>query len=926
MQHPAPFSSALRLGLVCAALLLAACDAKSPAALIASGKDFAAKRDYPAAIIQFKAALQLDLTSNEARVQLGKALLDSGDPTAATVELTRALEGKAPTNEVLPSLAAALVQSVSYKKLVTAYGETVLQDRQAQADLKTQVAMAWAALGDRARSEAAIAAALSAVPGHASASILNARMLAGQGKFDEAVALVDEVLSKEQANPEAWLLRGELLNFHKRDAKAAEAAFQRAIASRNGFIAAHSAVIALRLRQRDVDGAKAQAEKLRQVAPNHPHMVLVDAQLAYASGQHGRARELAQALLRVYPDHEDALVLAGAAESKLGSPVQASAHLNKVLNLSPGLDGARLNLAEVEIKLGQYTKALATLKPLLTSQPPLPGAFALAGDAELRLGNAVVAERHFTQAARLDPADVRLQTAAAVSRMSTGNAAQGLSELEAIAKASKETYADEALFAARVKRREFDAALQVLDGLERKASAKAAHHEMRGRVHLARKDFRAARGALEQALQLDPALYAAVASLAYLDLLENKAAQAMQRIQAVVAADPRNTVALVALAEMKARNGAPVVEVKKLFADAVAASPSDPEPRLKLIEFNLRKRQYKDALAAAQDALAALPGNVRILEAAAHAQTTAGNLEQAANTYRRLAAAIPDSAVPYLRLGEVYSVSGLRDQALAAISKALEIAPDLAEAQVALINALLSSGRPTSALEYAVRRKQAKPGQPSGYSLEALYHARRNDNNAALAALREGALRTNNSELAGKYFSLLLKTGRTADADRFGAGWIKQHPEDAAFEYLLSVADIARGDLRTAESRLRRVVAAYPNNVLALNNLAWVLVTSGRGGALPYAQRAVDLEPDRPELMDTLALALEADKQLGPALDMQKRAVEFAPDNHGLRLGLARLALASGDRSLARDELKRLQALGSTFPQQAAVEKLLHSL
>ena len=130
-----------------------------------------------------------------------------------------------------------------------------------------------------------------------------------------------------------------------------------------------------------------------------------------------------------------------------------------------------------------------------------------------------------------------------------------------------------------------------------------------------------------------------------------------------------------------------------------------------------------------------------------------------------------------------------------------------------------------------------------------------------------------------------------------------------------------------AEARLRRVVAMYPTNTLALNNLAWVMVQNGQAkGALPYVQRAIQLAPEAAALLDTLATALAADKQIAQALDVQKRAVEMVPGDNVLRLGLGRLAVQAGDKTLARTELQRLQALGPSFGGQAEVTKLLQGL
>ena len=60
------------------ALLLGACGGDSPESLIASGKEYLAKSDSKAAVIQVKNALQQNPNLAEARFLLVRALLDGG--------------------------------------------------------------------------------------------------------------------------------------------------------------------------------------------------------------------------------------------------------------------------------------------------------------------------------------------------------------------------------------------------------------------------------------------------------------------------------------------------------------------------------------------------------------------------------------------------------------------------------------------------------------------------------------------------------------------------------------------------------------------------------------------------------------------------------------------------------------------------------
>lgn len=909
-----------------ALLLLVACAGKSPAALVASGKDFAAKNNHPAAILQFKSALQLDPRAGEVRVLLGESLLASGNAAVAILELNKALDNQVAAAKVLPTLSKALLQAGQYKTLVSTYGNLKLDDASAQAALKANLATAWGALGDREMTVAETAASLAAMPEFAPAVMLKARLLAGNRQFDEAVAIVDGALARDARLPEAWVLRGEILYFGKGDMQGALRAYRQAVTVEASHVPAHAAIIAAHIRARDIAGAKAQALALRAVAPGHPHTMLVDAQLAYMDGQLQRARELVQNLLRVSPEHVNVLILAGAVEYGLGAVSQAAAHFGKALQLYPQLDVLRTNLAEVEIRLGQYAAALETLKPMLAANPPKAAALSLAGDAELRLGNAAAAESYLVAAAQQDPSNIRRQTEAAATRLWSGDGSAALSELKALSEKSTETYADEALLAAHMKRREFDAALASLDVMSRKQPGSAALLELRGRVQMQRGDLAAARQAFEAARKTDPALAAALIGLAEIDAREGQPEAALQRLQAGLVAAPKSAAIMLALADLKARQGAPVEEVTKVLAEAVAAAPHVAEPRLRLIGYSLRKRLFKDALAAAQDALVALPADHLVLQAVGRAQMQAGDLEQAMTTLRRLASVAPNSAPAHMLLAEAYSASGRTDQAEAAINKALEINPSLPSAQAALMDVYLSSGRRQSALQVVGRIKSQRPNDALGYALESLYHVRLKNTEAAIGSLRAGLARADSSELAVRLFGLLLQAQRPAEAHEFGLRWMQGHPQDSAVEYLMSMSDISRQDYKSARQRLTRVLAAMPDNAPALNNMAWVLVKSRAQGAVAFGRRARELMPDRPEFMDTLALALAAEGQIGPALEMQKQAVERAPTDNSLRLNLASLAALAGDKRLARQELTRLQQLGAVFKAQDEVTALLRDL
>lgn len=100
------------------ALVLSACGADSPETMLASAKDYLAKNDNKAAVIQLKNALQNNPDLAEARFLLGKALLEDGNLTGAEVELRKAADLKYPADQLVPLQARTLLALGQAKKVV----------------------------------------------------------------------------------------------------------------------------------------------------------------------------------------------------------------------------------------------------------------------------------------------------------------------------------------------------------------------------------------------------------------------------------------------------------------------------------------------------------------------------------------------------------------------------------------------------------------------------------------------------------------------------------------------------------------------------------------------------------------------------------------------------------------------------------------
>ena len=906
-------------------LLLAACT-DDPQAMLASAKDYLAKNDNKAAIIQIKNVLQSSPDLPEARYLLGNALLESRDPIGAETELRKALDLKHPQDIVVPRLAKALLAQGQARKLTDEFAKTELGQPPANASLQMSLASAYALQGKSELSEAALNAALLAQPGYTPALIERARQKAGQGDADGALAMADELIGKSRESYEGWKLKGDILLFGKSNVTDALVAYQKAVEIKPDFLAGHAAVITILLQQGNLAEAQTEIDQLKKFAASHPHTKYLEAQLAYQKKDFKLARDLAQQAMKSDSGNIQGLQLAGAIEFQANSLLQAEAYLSRAVQAAPKLALARRLLVATYLRSGQPGKAMTALLPGLNRESVDPELLSVAGEVYLQNGDVAKAEEYFAKAAVQNPKDGSKRTSLALTHLLRGSVDTAFQELQDIALTDTGPTADLALIGVYLKRQEFDKALKAIDGLEKKQPDKPLAAYLRARTLLAQGGTAGARRSLEQAVSIDPDYFPAVAGLAGLDMADKKPDDAKKRFETMLIKDPKNGQALLALAGLAERSGAAKDEVAKLIGNAVSANPTDVASRLLLIDFHLRNKDVKLAASAAQNAVSALPASPEILDALGRTQQASGEANQAIATYNKLARIQPLSPQPYMRLAEAYMGEKNKEAAAQSLRKGLEIEPDLLEAQRALIVLDVDAKKFQDALATARTVQKQRPKEAVGYLLEGDIAASQKNWDSAVAAYRVGLKQVNSSELALKLHSALLAFGKSAEADKFASAWQKDNPKDASFLFYLGDRALERKDYGRAEKNYAAVVSLQPENAIAYNNLAWVSGKLNKDGAIAYAEKANTLIPNQSAFLDTLAMLLSEKGDYAKAVELQNKALALQPLNSLFKLNLAKIQIKGGKKDLARKELEELSKLGDKFPSQAEVSILLTGL
>ncbi|MDP2809144.1 MAG: PEP-CTERM system TPR-repeat protein PrsT [Rhodocyclaceae bacterium] len=908
-----------------AALLIGGCGGGSAEEMIASAKGYLEKNDHAAAIIQLKNALASNQNSAEARFLLGRALLDSGDPVSAEVELRKAVETGYPAGKVTPLLARALLAQGQFKKVLDEMSGGPTASPEDLADLKTTIGLSHAMQGRMDAASAAFDAALAAKGDHAPALLGLARLKTLGRDMAGAQAIIDDILAKSPRNADAWHFKAELLRMGGNAAEAVQA-YQKVVEIKPQAISAHAALIMSHLREQKADLAGKQLDAMQKVAAKHPLTLYMQGLVAFGRKDLPAVRSAMEALLKMYPDNPQGLQLAGIAAYEARSDIQAQEYLAKALQKAPGLDFGRRILVMSQLRGGQPARALATLRPVLQGSETGAAWLALAGEAYMQSGDAKSAEEFFVRAAKSDPKDRRTQTALAMARMQMGRVDQAFTDLEQIAAADSGVSADMALIASSMQRKQFDKALKAIANFEKKQPDNPAVHNLRGGVLLGKGDSDGARKNFEKALSVSPAYLPAATSLARMDLAAKKPDQARQRFESVLAKDPKNVQAMLALAELRTRSGAGADEVAGLIGKAVAAAPDDPTPRLALIGLHVSAKDSGKALTAVQEAMAALPDRPEILDVAGRVFQLTGDTNQALATYGKLAILLPTAAHPYLRMAEIQVAAKNKDGARGSLAKGLSLQPDSLPMQRAMIIIDVADKRFDEALAMARNIQKARPKEAAGHILEGDIHLAQKAWPQAAVAYRAGLKAAPATDLAERLHAVLMIGGQAAEAAGFVDSWLKAHPKDNAFRMFIADSANKRKDYGAAVAQYRAMLAAAPDNPALLNNLAWSLGQMKDPKAIAYAEQANKLAPNQPAIMDTLGMLLIEQGNAERGLELLAKAVASAPQAAEIRLNHARALLKAGKKSAAKQELEVLAKLGDKYPAHAEVTALLKGL
>jgi len=919
MANLRSYLSVVSLALITA---LTGCNSEDPDKFLESGKSFLEKRDFRAAIIELKNAIQAAPQNGEARFLLAQALMETGQYRDAEIELRKAADAGHDPNLVEPALVEAMRGLGESEKALELATQSTVTEPAAKAKMKAMEGSIVLGRGKVEEARQAFNDALELDASNRDAKLGLARIATVDGGIEEAGKQVDALLAQSPTFVDALLFKAQLLEAQGKSPEAIEA-LGKAVDERPNAIAPHLSLVPALLRSGDVAGARSRVNAFKKAARDSVAPLYLDALVLSAEGKTNEARDAARNALKYAPDYPPLLTLAGTLAMQQRNLVEAEDHLTKAAKAVPNSYAQRL-LVGTLLQAGKAGRAREFLDPLLKARPEDPGLLSLAAEIAMSEGNYKEATGLYSKALAADPKNVVRQTRLGQAFIGSGNVDEGVQVLEAAAgSGSQNIQADLSLIALHMNRRETDKAKAALDELLTKQPDNPIVHNMKGLVLLATRDNEGARKSFERALQLQPTFFPAAANLAQLDVRKGDQKAALGRYRAILEKDPKQEQALLATILMLQQSNAMPAQVEDALNQAVEANPSSIRSHLARINYMLGQRRFQDAVTAAQNAVAVVPDSPQLLEALGRAQLAAGDSNQALGSFGKLATLQPDATRPLVLLAEAHVASKNWDSARSNLRKALEMEPGSRTIMLSMVGLESFAGNEDKAVEAARQIQKLYPKEAVGYTAEVDVYANAKRMKDVEATLRSAMEKVADVNVVARLWTVLYQQKRMTEADALVRDWTSRNPKNPSLQNYIASRYTQQENWQEVARWNRESLKVTPDSPATINNLAWALAQMKDPSAVQHAEKALSLAPNSPAILDTLGWIHMQNGDSQKAAELLRKAHELAPSQPLIRLHFAEALVKAGEKKEARAHIEELNKLPDDSPIRQEAQKLL---
>jgi cellulose synthase operon protein C len=295
----------------------------------------------------------------------------------------------------------------------------------------------------------------------------------------------------------------------------------------------------------------------------------------------------------------------------------------------------------------------------------------------------------------------------------------------------------------------------------------------------------------------------------------------------------------------------------------------------------------------------------------------------------RLITIAPDRALGYVKLGQLRVIQKKLDEAEKLFRQGMSHEPDSFEALEGLMDVAFQKNKPVDGLHMVQTAIDKYPNNSKLYLLQAQALVKNKQQHEAEQALeRATQLDSQNVNAIVLLAELQAERGARDQAIASYQRAIGLSPNALSVQVALGGLYESSGNWQTAQALYQKVLAAQPDNPVAANNLAYILLEHGGNAnvALSLAQVARRGLPTSPNTADTLGWAYYQNGAYSVAQPLLEEAVKKTSDNTAYRYHLGVTYQKLKDNERARAEFEKVIASKPDAPVAEEARRALRQL
>ena len=676
---------------------------------------------------------------------------------------------------------------------------------------------------------------------------------------------------------------------------------------------AHYQLARTYLKLQDWFRAYQELERTLETEPENYRARLDLADLLIAGHNLPGAKEHIDILLAKQPkDPEVHIALANwnAAQGNLGDALQ---EMQAAVELAPDRSGSYLNLAVLQFRANQPDLAEVNFKQAVARDPKsIDNQMALGSFYQAR-GRFPEAEKQFRQAMELDAKDPSPRTAIARLYMAQGKK----TEAEEFLRQVKRDFPDNSVgyrmlgdfyFATG----DLDKAVAEYGSLYQEHPKDVQLKKNYVQLLILKKRFPEARKLDDEVLKSNPSDTEALIFKGQIQLQDGKGQDAVDALQAALKNDPENAIAHYHLGTAFDQLGN-MERAESEWRRAAQSRPDLLEAQNALATVALRKSDMDSLFRTATQIISLKPTSPDGYVLRSVAEINRKQPGKAEDDIRKAIEVAPQNPIGYVQMGNLELLQKKYKEAEQHFRQALDRDTNSSDALAGIANVYLAQKQVDKAIA-AINQQLVKAPNNSAFHdlLGTVLIDHKKDAAAAEAELKKAAeLDKSNSDALLKLGQVQAAEGHADQAIATHLQSLKDNPRDIRFYVLIGALYESKKDWDSAKEYYQKALAIQPDNAVASNNLAYVMLQQGGNidVALSMAQTARRALPDSPNTADTLGWAYYQKGIYNTAIDLFKEALKKHPNDPTYHYHLGMAYQKADQPELAKEHLQRAKLL-----------------